>query len=1267
MTESVSESATAILSGLTVKNSIKILHVDDDPDFLKVSKQILAERGSFQVDTASSVDEAAEKMKKETYDAIVSDYQMSDTDGLQFLKELREEGNSIPFVIFTGKGREEVAIKALNLGAHGYFNKSGPPETVYGELAHGMRQIVDKRRAEQSFLKSEDKYRRLVETLREGIWVIDKDSYTTFVNPRMAEMLGYDMDEMKGRHLFSFMDERGVEIAKRFLERRRQGIKEQHDFEFLRKDRTRVYTTLETTPITDDNRNYIGALASVVDVTERKKAEQALKESEEKYRSLVELAPDGIVAVNTEGMITSANRSFLTLLGYDSEEIVGKPFIELKTSRGEDIPKMQELFKSVMKGESPSPVEFVYVRKDGTSRWAEVHPSLLLKDGSPLGAQVIMRDVTERKRVEKRLQENEERFRAIIESAPFGYYRVGKDGLWQYVNPVWERMHGLSLEEVVGKPFEITQTEDAVEQAKEYVKRALAGETLVGEFSRLTGEGDIGYHSFNIQPVKRNNEIVAIEGFINDITERKKAEEALRNSEERWRSLAEDSPDHIMLLDLKGNILYINRTVPDLKREEVIGTSLFNYVPPEWHRVVKDCFKRVLETGKTDHYDTEYRTKDGEVRYFDVRIGPVFQEDRLVAFVSSSTDVTSQKKAGEKFRESEQRFRCLVEEAASYVGIIDLKGQFTYVNKALADSLGYSVQELTGRSFKDFLHPDDRGKIMRLFLKSVVLRRKPQSLEFRVIRKDGHVLHWIAKPTAFVIEGKTVGFQAIITDITERENTEVELRNTKNYLDNLLNHANAPIIVWDNAKRITLFNNAFEALTGHKKKSMLGRNVDILFPPLQKEEILQTIDDATKGEKWKSVEIPILCKDKETKIALWNSANITDGEGKIVATIAQGQDITIRRKTEEALRRSEEQARRLLEIQNRIIDTAITWIDLLDAEGNVTLWNRAAELISGYTREEVMGHKRIWEWLYPDPQYCAKAFARAKKIIDEKLGLNFETEIRCKNGASKTISWYTNSITNEKGKPVGSIAVGLDVSQLKKAERELLEAMEKLRVMNEKLRVVGGLTRHDVRNKLAAVTGNAYLARKKLPENSEVLDYLRQIEASVEQTVRIFDFAKVYEMLGVEQLTYVDLEKAVNEAISLFPDLKGIKIVNDCHGLTVLADSLLTQLFYNLVDNSLKYGKKLSRVRVYYEKKQDHVNVIYEDDGVGIPAAEKRKLFSEGYSTGGSTGYGLYLIKKMTEVYGWTIRETGEHGKGAKFVIKVPETTTSGKENYRIA
>jgi len=145
----------------------------------------------------------------------------------------------------------------------------------------------------------------------------------------------------------------------------------------------------------------------------------------------------------------------------------------------------------------------------------------------------------------------------------------------------------------------------------------------------------------------------------------------------------------------------------------------------------------------------------------------------------------------------------------------------------------------------------------------------------------------------------------------------------------------------------------------------------------------------------------------------------------------------------------------------------------------------------------------------------------------------------------------------------------------------------------------------------------------------------------------------------------MDVENNIKDAVSLFSDLQNVKIVNDCRGLIVLADSLLRQLFYNLIDNSLKYGEKVSRIRVYYEEiGKDQLRLIYEDDGVGIPKAEKKKIFREGYGKG--TGYGLYLIRKMCGVYGWAITETGEQGRGAQFTITIPKMGENGRINYKI-
>ena len=138
------------------KSTIHVLHIDDDPAILEVSKQILMDMGNFEVDTACCVCEGLKKLSAENYDVIISDYEMPQKDGLQFLKELREQNNEISFILFTGKGREEVAIRALNLGADAYINKQGNPETVYGELSHSIVKTLERKNSKKMLEDTED-------------------------------------------------------------------------------------------------------------------------------------------------------------------------------------------------------------------------------------------------------------------------------------------------------------------------------------------------------------------------------------------------------------------------------------------------------------------------------------------------------------------------------------------------------------------------------------------------------------------------------------------------------------------------------------------------------------------------------------------------------------------------------------------------------------------------------------------------------------------------------------------------------------------------------------------------------------------------------------------------------------------------------------------------------------------------------------------------------------------------------------------------------
>jgi PAS domain S-box-containing protein len=198
MVESVVESQAEIVIDSTEKK-IRVLHVDDEPALLKVAKQCLEMQGPFRVDTASSVEEALAKLEKERYDAVVSDYQMPGKDGLEFLKELRESGNSVPFIMFTGKGREEVAIRALNLGANQYLNKTGEPETVYTELAHSITELAKARKAEQELLDSEERFRNLFEKSNDGLVFVDLSGRIMDINQKLVHMAERTKEDIVGK------------------------------------------------------------------------------------------------------------------------------------------------------------------------------------------------------------------------------------------------------------------------------------------------------------------------------------------------------------------------------------------------------------------------------------------------------------------------------------------------------------------------------------------------------------------------------------------------------------------------------------------------------------------------------------------------------------------------------------------------------------------------------------------------------------------------------------------------------------------------------------------------------------------------------------------------------------------------------------------------------------------------------------------------------------------------------------------------------------
>lgn len=389
-----------------------------------------------------------------------------------------------------------------------------------------VRDITDRNRAERALHESEENFRALAENAGDGVCILVEEGSLLYANRRMAELLGYSVEEMLRINVFDLIPpderERIREVVKQRLAGR--AAPPTHETHLVRADG-------EAFPVevTGARTLWRGQLADIVitrDITERKRAEEALRESEQFGSKILENSPNPIVVFNADTSIRFVNPAFEALTGFSSSEVKGwkAPFpwwTEEKMGKIEG--DFNEAFRSGLQER-----EELFQKKSGERFWVAITFRPVEIEGEVKYYLSNWIDVTERKRAEKAVRENEERFRNAVENAPFGYYRVGRDGLWQYVNAQWEQMYGLSLEEIKGSSFELTHPKDLRRHARDNVKRALNGETISGDFARRRRDGTQAYHTYNIQPVYKGGEIVAIEGFINDLTKQKQAEDYIR-------------------------------------------------------------------------------------------------------------------------------------------------------------------------------------------------------------------------------------------------------------------------------------------------------------------------------------------------------------------------------------------------------------------------------------------------------------------------------------------------------------------------------------------------------------------------------------------------------------------------------------------------------------------------------------------------------------------------------------------------------------------
>ncbi len=306
-------------------NSIRVLHVDDDAPLREILKLILLDLdGGFEIDQASCVEEALNKLAVGSYDVVVSDYEMPQKNGLQFLTELRQQKNDIPFILFTGKGREEVAVKALNLGADGYYNKQGSPETVYGELAHGIQTSYKNKKADELLRKSQAELNAIVYNAPIGIATSDSNMIFKSANLAFCRIVGYSEDELQNRSFKDITYPEDVEVSNKDMRELSCGnipyfIQEKR---YVRKDGSIIDGKVIVNAIRDNEGKPVLFVAELEDITQQKQAEAELRRTFSVLERVGEGIDAGLAVIGKDYRVIWANKRLKDLGVYTKQEML---------------------------------------------------------------------------------------------------------------------------------------------------------------------------------------------------------------------------------------------------------------------------------------------------------------------------------------------------------------------------------------------------------------------------------------------------------------------------------------------------------------------------------------------------------------------------------------------------------------------------------------------------------------------------------------------------------------------------------------------------------------------------------------------------------------------------------------------------------------------------------------------------------------------------------------------------------------------------------
>ncbi|MBE9505652.1 MAG: PAS domain S-box protein, partial [Chloroflexi bacterium] len=660
-----------------------------------------------------------------------------------------------------------------------------------------------------------------LDAVQVSVYGVTPEGSFFYVNDSACASLGYTRDELLRMTLADVDPDCPASARQAHWDRLKKHRTLNFESRHRRKDGTTFPVEIADSYVQCEGRELEFALAR--DLTMQERAQQALKNSEEKYRSLFEQSREAIALVDPTGRTLEVNQAWLDLSGYSRDELSG-----FNAAEGWANPEERKDFLRRVAATGYVEDEVRFKKKDGTVmdcdlsvvEWKDEH-------GNTVAYQTLVLDITERKNAEEKLRSGEERYRELFEHSRDAITLVAPDGRILDVNPAWLNLHGYSRDELPG--LNAVDIYANPEDREDFLRRIAGAGFVEGEVRLKKKDGTVmDCHMVLVARKDDEGNVVAYQGLVRDITEQKRAQQALKDREEKFRSLFEQSMDAILISTPDGSSMDANHAWLDLfgySRDELPGLNEVDmYANPQDR---DDFVRRIAPTGVLIDNEVRLKKKDGTV--MDCQRSVVARKDEqgnIVAYQGVIHDITEQKRAQEELRSSEERYRLVADNTMDVIWSMGLDLVFTYVNPAIYQILGYAPEQWVGSSLADYCSGEHLQQMKDIIGHEIANPHAHTGVLFETVmrHKNGDSLP-VEIHGKVVVDGngRPVGLQGTTIDIAERRLTEEALRQSEERYRVMFENSGTAMVIVEEDTTISLVNHQFETLSGYSRQEIEGK------------------------------------------------------------------------------------------------------------------------------------------------------------------------------------------------------------------------------------------------------------------------------------------------------------------------------------------------------------------------------------------------------------------------------------------------------------